>query len=121
MVKRNIIWFRQDLRVKDNPALVAAAKSGVVLPVFIDDSDTPQAYQRGASSQWWLHSALTSLNDALHGHLICLRGSPLGCLLQLVRQYKIDGLYFNRCYDQYTIKRDQRISRALKESNVRRI
>jgi deoxyribodipyrimidine photo-lyase len=33
----SIHWFRQDLRLIDNPALSAAAKIGDVLPVYILD------------------------------------------------------------------------------------
>ena len=35
-----IVWFRQDLRLADNPALAAAADSGApVLPIYILDDD----------------------------------------------------------------------------------
>ena len=30
-----IVWFREDLRLADNPALSAAAERGPILPVFI--------------------------------------------------------------------------------------
>ena len=37
-----IIWFRQDLRVKDNPALTYAASFGEVLPIYIlDEKNNP--------------------------------------------------------------------------------
>ena len=31
----SLYWFRQDLRLADNPALTAAAQAGTVIPVFI--------------------------------------------------------------------------------------
>ena len=35
-----IVWFRQDLRLADQPALAAALDDGPVLPVFVlDDAD----------------------------------------------------------------------------------
>lgn len=30
----SVLWFRRDLRLRDNPALLAAAGDGPVLPVF---------------------------------------------------------------------------------------
>ena len=33
----SLYWFRQDLRLADNPALTAAAEAGAVLPVYILD------------------------------------------------------------------------------------
>ena len=39
----SICWFRQDLRLADNPALSAAAAQGDVLPVFILDDDAAGA------------------------------------------------------------------------------
>ena len=32
-----IVWFRQDLRLQDNPALAAALAEGAILPVYIWD------------------------------------------------------------------------------------
>jgi deoxyribodipyrimidine photo-lyase len=34
-----IVWFRQDLRIHDNPALRAAAAQGAVLPIYILDDE----------------------------------------------------------------------------------
>ncbi len=42
-----IIWFRQDLRRTDNPALTAAADSGYpVLPIYILDDGNAAPYFR---------------------------------------------------------------------------
>jgi deoxyribodipyrimidine photo-lyase len=64
-----IVWFRQDLRVIDNPALTAAADSGnSVLPVYILDDGNAGNWKIGAASRWWLHQSLISLNESLGGH-----------------------------------------------------
>ena len=34
-----IHWFRQDLRLSDNPALVKASKHDKVLPIYIYDTN----------------------------------------------------------------------------------
>ena len=72
----SICWFRQDLRLADNPALVAAAAHGRILPVFILDDDSAGADRMGAASRWWLHHSLVDLNAALGGCLLYTSPSP---------------------------------------------
>ena len=57
-----IVWFRQDLRTDDNPALAAAAKSDAVIPVYIWDPDGEGDLPPGAASRWWLHQSLVALD-----------------------------------------------------------
>jgi deoxyribodipyrimidine photo-lyase len=57
-----LVWFRRDLRLQDNPALSAAARSRhPVLPVFV----LPEDKRDGAASAWWLHHSLAALQQAL--------------------------------------------------------
>jgi deoxyribodipyrimidine photo-lyase len=70
-----IVWFRQDLRLTDNPALTAATDSGhPVLPIYILDDANAGEWQMGAASRWWLHQSLSSLNASLGGQLRYFRG-----------------------------------------------
>ena len=70
-----IVWFRQDLRTRDNPALAAAVARGPVLPLFILDDETPGPRWRwGGASRWWLHHSLAAL------------GADLGCDLLVFGQ-----------------------------------
>ncbi|WP_040848613.1 deoxyribodipyrimidine photo-lyase, partial [Nitrospirillum viridazoti] len=58
-----IVWFRQDLRLADNPALGHAAQSGrSVVPVYILDDHTPGPWAPGGASRWWLHHSLAALS-----------------------------------------------------------
>jgi deoxyribodipyrimidine photo-lyase len=60
-----IVWFRNDLRLADNPALRHAANSGrPVIPLYILDQ-TPGARPMGAASLWWLERSLKNLGEAL--------------------------------------------------------
>lgn len=52
-----ILWFRDDLRLADHPALTAAARAGEVLPVFVRDA----GFRVGGAARWWLHHALDDL------------------------------------------------------------
>jgi hypothetical protein len=57
-----ILWFRQDLRIYDNPALHAAQHDGNILPVYILDDVNAGAWKMGGASRVWLHQSLQELN-----------------------------------------------------------
>ena len=73
----SIYWFRQDLRLTDNPALLAASKHRKTLPIFIHDIENPRELAVGEASGWWLHFSLESLNRSLGGKLSIYQGNPL--------------------------------------------
>jgi deoxyribodipyrimidine photo-lyase len=59
----SIVWFRQDLRMGDNPALAEAAKHGPIMPVYIlDETVAPEGRPLGGAARWWLHHSLTRLS-----------------------------------------------------------
>ena len=61
-----LLWFRQDLRLADNPALQAAiARGAPILPVFLWAPGEEDAWAPGAASRWWLHESLQQLEQAL--------------------------------------------------------
>ncbi|MCB2060230.1 MAG: deoxyribodipyrimidine photo-lyase [Novosphingobium sp.] len=77
MSKGTILWFRRDLRLKDQAALMAAARQGPVIPVYVLDDETPKHRRMGGASRWWLHHSLASLRAALRdrgSRLILRRG-----------------------------------------------
>ena len=43
--KTSIVWFRQDLRLHDNPALLEAAQNGKILPIYILDDCAPRPFK----------------------------------------------------------------------------
>ena len=77
-----VVWFRQDLRVGDNPALAAAAKRGPVVPLFVLDEDGRRPL--GAASRWWLHHSLAALGDSLGG-LVLRRGDAAKILPEVAK------------------------------------
>ena len=114
-----IVWFRQDLRIADNPALAAAVESGQpVLPVYILDDENAGAWQMGAASRWWLHESLASLNHSLRGRLRLFRGNALDILPELVAKAGAAGVTWNRCYEPWRIRRDRDIKRTLKADDI---
>ncbi len=87
----SIIWFRQDLRVADNPALAQAAKAKNCYPIFIDD---PRV-ERGAASKLWLHHSLHALSQKLDGALALYHGKAEEVLPRLIAALDIDELHYN--------------------------
>lgn len=114
-----IVWFRQDLRLSDNPALARACKDcDVVVPVFIDDPEDQTVSRLGAASRAWLHGSLSSLQQQLQdkgGELYFMQGSSFEALHALIEHTGATRLYWNRCYDPRSIERDTRIKKALAE------
>jgi deoxyribodipyrimidine photo-lyase len=87
-----ILWFRQDLRLSDNAALMAALHAEHILPVFVLAEDHT-AWGLGGASAWWLHHSLESLAASLAARgapLILRRGDPATILATLAEQYQAD-------------------------------
>lgn len=61
-----LVWFRDDLRVSDNPALRAAVDSGrPVVALFVLDETSPGIRPLGGAARWWLHHSLAALAASL--------------------------------------------------------
>ena len=86
-MQKVIHWFRQDLRLNDNPALFDAASRGKILPVYILDDVNSGEYFMGSASRWWLYHSLVSLNASLQGKLRVYRGNPANILLEIVNKH----------------------------------
>lgn len=113
-----IVWFRQDLRVEDNPALVAAAAAHKIIPIYIVDDANAGEWRLGGASRVWLHHALDDLNQQLEGKLSLFAGKADEILPQLVEQASARAVFWNRCYEPWRIDQDERIKAALKHSGV---
>lgn len=119
MTKLKVIhWFRQDLRLSDNPALYEAAINGDILPVYILDDINAKDYKMGGASRFWLHHSLTSLNQSLGGKLSIYCGDPSQILPDLCSRHNISKVFWNRCYEPWRIARDKQIKEHLKSLGV---
>jgi len=111
---KTIVWFRQDLRLADNPALVHACEKGEIIPVFILDEHDRQP---GAASKWWLHHSLLALEESLGG-LMLRKGDPLTILQGLIEEFNADGVVWNRGYEPHIVKRDTEIKSTLSDTGI---
>jgi deoxyribodipyrimidine photo-lyase len=120
--KGTIVWFRQDLRLHDNPALKAACdRGGWVIPLYVRSDTDEQDWPAGGATQWWLHRSLTLLGEALAGRgsrLLHRRGSALDIVHALVRQSGADAVYWNRRYEPAIVARDAAIKQSLRADDI---
>lgn len=112
------MWFRQDLRINDNPALVQACQDHDVIPVYILDESVPDYAQLGGASKWCLHHALSDLNRKLDGKLHIAKGDPLEVLVDLAKEVNAAGVYWNRMYEPWAISRDSKLKETLKDIGI---
>lgn len=98
----SLVWFRDDLRLADNPALRAALDRGEpVIGLYVLDDESPGIRPIGGAARWWLHHSLASLDERLRerGGTLLLRRGPAG---PVVRETVADAsaavVFWNRRY-----------------------
>ncbi len=110
-----IHWFRQDLRIKDNPSLnYLSKKYKRIVAVYIYDEVNCDK-KLGSASKIWLHHSLIYLNKKLQGNLVIYNGDPIKFFKLILHQYNVLEISWNRCYEPWVIKRDRFIKNNLKE------
>lgn len=121
-MKTSIVWFRHDLRLKDNPALNAVAKQKAhLVPLFIWAPNEEKEWAPGAASKWWLHYSLDSLTSSLKAlgyPLIIKEGSSLNVLTEVVKQTKATSVFWNKRFEPHIIERDLYIEKQLRKTGV---
>ncbi|MEL7448778.1 MAG: deoxyribodipyrimidine photo-lyase [Pseudomonadota bacterium] len=112
-----VVWFRQDLRLTDNPAWRAAAATGApVIAVYVLDDDNAGEWRMGGASRWWLHQSLAALNASLDGKLNLFAGAADKIIPALAEDTDAAAVLWNRCYEPWRIARDKTIKATLKEA-----
>lgn len=114
-----LVWFRQDLRLGDNPAwFEACSVHQYVIPLYVYDKTNTHL---GGAQGWWLHHSLISLGQSLNQqglNLVLRQGDPVEILLSLIQEISVDAVYWNRCYEPQVIERDKKIKAALLSQGI---
>ena len=114
-----VMWFRRDLRLADNPALVEAAADGEVLPLFVLD---PALWgPSGAVRRAYLAGSLRSLDASLRQRrtrLSVVRGDPVRRVVLAAREVGADRVHVAADYGPYGRARDERVEQALAEHGI---
>jgi deoxyribodipyrimidine photo-lyase len=122
----NIVWFRRDLRIADNPALYSACEEGgSVTAIYIATPTTWASHAMGTPQIKWLHDNLRSLKEELNLlgiHLIYRRcetfdeGNAL--ILSLSKELSAKALYFNKEYEWDERQRDKQLCDMLLSKGI---
>ena len=109
-----VVWFRRNLRLRDNTPLAAAVGSGrPIIPLYVCD-----ALDEGGASRWWLHHSLASLDRSLQrlgGELLVREGDPVQIIRQIIEQTGATGVYFARRYEPNARQQEQLIEDELSD------
>lgn len=118
-----LLWFRDDLRLVDNPAVTAAIDVGApVIPLYVLDDESDSSRPLGGASRWWLHGSLAALGADLRrrgGGLILRRGAAEEIVPRLAEETGAKALIFGRAAVSGVLARDRRISDRLRERGLR--
>ncbi len=94
-----IVWFRDDLRLSDHPALSAAAKTGgPVIGLYVRDEESRGVRPLGGAARWWLAQSLRRLQVSLRAtgaDLVLRRGAAARVIPEVARTAKASAVFWN--------------------------
>lgn len=109
MTSRSLFWFRRDLRLRDNPALLdALAAADETLLLFIMDDEI--ATQAGEYRRAYLADSLARLNGSVGGKLAVISGSPAAVLKQVSERYEITSIHAAKQHAPYGVAREAEVA-----------
>jgi deoxyribodipyrimidine photo-lyase len=117
-----LVWFRDDLRVRDNPALHAAVLRGdPIVCLYVLDDESPGIRPLGAASRWWLHGSLTALDGELRelGLRLTLRRGPAETVVrEVVDRSGATAVFWNRRYGEAERAVDAALKSSLRDDGL---
>lgn len=122
MATPSIVWFRDDLRLTDNPALRAALdREEPIVALYVFDEESDGVREIGGAARWWLHGSLTSLGERLAergSQLVLRRGRAAEVVPAVVDEVGAGAVFWNRRYGGVEREIDAGIKEALRDSGV---
>jgi deoxyribodipyrimidine photo-lyase len=116
-VKKNVMWFRRDLRLADNEALCAAASNAEVVPLFV--LDPRFLATSGAARLAFLFRSLRSLNEQLGGALVVRTGNPQEIVAAVAKESGADAVFFAKDFAPYGMQRDAQVVAHLHSKGIK--
>ncbi|GLK69590.1 cryptochrome/photolyase family protein [Hansschlegelia plantiphila] len=117
-----LLWFREDLRLADNPALDAALRSGAaVTALYVLDDETEGQRALGGASRWWLARSLRSLakDCAAIGLPFAIRRGKAGIAVpHAARETGVGAVFWNRRYGAAEARADVAIRAELEGEGI---
>ncbi len=122
MPSPSIVWFRDDLRLADHPALRAAVDRGEpVIGLYVLDEKSEGIRPLGGAARWWLHHSLASLAERLAergSRLILRRGPAARVVRDVVDDTGAGAVFWNRRYGGPEREIDAQLKAGLREGGV---
>ena len=122
-MKISIFWFRRDLRIEDNTALIKALSSDhKILPLFIFDEEILNDLPVDDPRISFIYKSLKAINQQFfkyNSSILCVKGKPLTVWKELLNKYAIINVFINKEYEPYTLKRDQEIENLLITAGIK--
>ena len=118
-----IVWFRDDLRLSDHPALHAAAKTGapVICLYVLDAPAAPHARPLGGAARWWLAQSLRALQESLRSieaTLVMRKGHAAETIAALAQETGAQAVYWNEIAQAPTLAEADQVTDRLKALGV---
>ena len=113
-----LIWFRQDLRITDNPALSLACTHAKVIPIYIYDENISSGMAMGAASKVYLHHALKAFNTSLAGKLNFFHGNMEEVITKIINDNKITHVYSNIAFEPKQQQVDAKIKQQCQDNKI---
>ncbi|MGF1641638.1 MAG: cryptochrome/photolyase family protein [Rhodospirillales bacterium] len=117
-----VVWFRQDLRLADNPALAAAVDGErAVVAVYVLDDETPGRWRTGGAARWWLHHGLAALAadlGRLGAPLVLRRGRAADQIEALAAEVGAAAVHWNGQPEPHWRATDTELERRLAARGV---
>lgn len=117
-----IVWYRNDLRLHDHPALATAIEDAdTVIPLFIFDKKIYAGRNAGSNRNRFLLQSLDDLRQQLQakgGNLIIRDGAPEDVLLALAQEFGAKAVYYTADFTPYAIQRDVAVKRVIGDNGI---
>jgi deoxyribodipyrimidine photo-lyase len=116
-----LVWFRDDLRLDDQPAVAAVGRRPALF-VFVFDEESSGLRRLGGASKWWLAHSLAALAAsvaAIGGRLDILRGEAGRIVPALAAACGASEVYWTRRYGGPEVALDNAIEATLVKNGVK--
>jgi len=108
---RSLFWFRRDLRLADNPALLDALSAGDdCLVLFVMDLEI--AERSGAYRRAYLARSLAALDQSLGGKLAVVNGRAFDVIPRIIKEYGITSVHAAQAFAPYGVNDERELEKA---------
>jgi deoxyribodipyrimidine photo-lyase len=120
-IETALVLFNRDLRVHDHPALMAAARSERLVPLFVIDERLLGSRFAAPNRVAFMLEALRDLDESLRkrgGRLIVRAGDPVREAIATARECGATHLHVSADWSAYARAREKRLARACEEERI---